>query len=53
MKLCNNYVQIGCQVLRVIVKVMKVVMMMMMMMMVTTTTILDPQRHRKAERKRG
>jgi hypothetical protein len=43
MKLCKNYMQIGCQMLQVIVKVIKVVMMQMM------TVILDPQRHRKGE----
>jgi hypothetical protein len=45
MKLCKNVIQIGCQILEVIVKVIKVVNMMMM-----TTMILDPQRHRKAEK---
>jgi hypothetical protein len=35
--------QIGCQKLQVIVKVIKVVTMMM-------TTILEPQRDRKAEK---
>jgi hypothetical protein len=46
MKLCNNYTQIGCQALKVIVKVIKVVMMMMSM-------ILAIQHHRNVEKGRG
>jgi hypothetical protein len=43
--------QIGCQMLQVVVKVLKVVLLLMMMMM--TTMILDSQPHRKAEKGRS